>query len=290
MQFPWISTLFLAPLLAGCVSDQGFHMEQDIPTPAEEDTAPPVEAPPDVPVAVCDVSPNPITPPFEEATWNGTDSYDPNGYDIVEWEWTLASQPEGSAVRLPPGDGAIRDGFVPDLAGEYVGQLIVANEIGDVSEPCQVTLESIPAEDLWIEMYWAVPADDMDLHLVRPGGQIESNDDCYYMNCVGGGPDWGVRSDKDDDPSLDLDDIPGTGPENINILQPESGEFTVYVHDYSGSNWGEAGADTREGNDVTVNVYLNGSQVWSNTKAITGEDNYTPFCRVDWEAGTVDSM
>ena len=288
MQHSWLLCFAIAPLLTACVSDQSFHMDQDVPAPIEEDTAPPIEPPADVPVAVCSVSPNPVTPPFEEATWDGSESYDDNGFEITEYRWSLVEKPEGSAVQLPPaqGDGAIRGGFIPDLAGDYVGQLIVTNSNGDVSEPCEVTLESIPAEDLWVEMYWSEPQDDMDLHLVRPGGQYENQqDDCYYQNCVGGGPDWGVRNDAKDDPSLDLDDIPGTGPENINILMPESGEFTVYVHDYRGST-----PDYQGTNQVTVNVYLNGSQVWTNTKPISGDDTVTPFCRIDWANGTVDTM
>ncbi len=290
MQQTWLLCFALAPLLTACVSDQQFHMDQDVPAPLEEDTAPPVEPPPDVPVAVCSVSPNPVTPPFEEARWDGRDSYDPNGFEIVEYAWTLASQPEGSAIRMPPGASAVRDGFVPDLAGEYIGQLVVTNDNGDVSEPCLVTLESIPAENLWVEMYWDIPADDMDLHLLKPGGSLESNGDCYYANCVNNSPDWGDRNNAADDPSLDLDDIPLTGPENINILQPEPGDFTVYVHDYTGSNWGVSNADTRAANNVTVNVYLNGSMVWTNTKGISGDDTYTPFCRINWETGVVTTM
>jgi len=276
--------LALLTAATGCVSDQGFHMEQEAPAPLEEDTAPPVEAPPDLPVAVCDVSPNPITPPFEAATWDGSESYDPNGGTIVDWDWKLRSQPEGSAVELT-GTGAVRPDFVPDLAGNYIADLVVTNDIGEASEPCTAILESIPAEDLWVEMYWTHPQDDMDLHLVRPNGQLESNNDCYFSNCVNGNLDWGEHDNPDDDPSLDLDDIPGTGPENINILMPESGEFTVYVHDYQWST-----PDVQGVNPVTVNVYLNGSLVWTNTKDIVGEDTYTPFCKVDWEAGTVTTM
>jgi len=275
--------------MSACVSDQQFHMEQDVPAPIDEDTAPPVEAPPDIPVAVCSVSPNPVTPPFEEARWDARESYDPNGLEITDYTWTLASQPEGSAIRMPPGNTAVREGFVPDLAGEYIGQLVVTNEDGVQSEPCKTTLESIPAEDLWVEMYWTQASDDMDLHLVRPGGTYESrNDDCYYSTCVGTSPDWGDRNSSVDDPSLDLDDIPGTGPENINILQPESGTFTVYVHDYEGSNgWG---ADYNGANQVTVNVYLNGSMVWTNTKGISGDDTVTAFCNINWETGIVNTM
>ena len=85
---------------------------------------------------------------------------------------------------MPSGSGAVRGGFTPDLAGNYVGQLVVTNNNGVSSDPCEVTLESIPSEDLWVEMYWTESGDDMDLHLLAPGGTIESNKDCYFANCV----------------------------------------------------------------------------------------------------------
>ena len=75
--------------------------------------------------------------------------------------------------------------------------------------------------------------------------------------------DWGILGDSSDDPSLDLDDIDGLGPENINIYNPQAnGTYTVFVHDYTGS----APSDTLGPNNVTINVYLNGTQAWSGTK------------------------
>ena len=73
-----------------------------------------------------------------------------------------------------------------------------------------------------------------------------------------------------DDPSLDLDDIPGVGPENINIFEPESGVFTVYVHDYPGSVRHEA-------NNVHVRIFLSGALAWEGSKSISGEDDFVPF-------------
>ena len=265
----------IAGLAVGCSVDNEFHKANDAPG---GDTG-------IAPVAVCDVSPNPVTPPFEEVTWDGASSFAPDGDAIAKYEWSLVERPTGSVAEMPRG-GAVREGFMPDMAGDYVGELVVTTEAGAVSEPCVVTLESIPAENLWVEMFWVESNDDMDLHLLRPGGSLESDGDCYFMNCVPpASPNWGERNTDADDPSLDLDDIDGTGPENINILNPESGAFTVYVHDYTGST-----PDFRGPNDVTVRVYLNGSVVWEDTRAISGEGSYTAFARVDWDAGTVQGL
>jgi hypothetical protein len=235
------------------------------------------------PVAVCDVSPNPVEPPFETATWDGSASYDPEGHTITDYAWALVSSPTGSSVRMPTGSSATRGGFMPDLAGEYVGRLTVTTDDGRISDPCEVVLESIPAEDLWVEMFWAVSNDDMDLHLLGPGGSLESNGDCYFANCTRG-LSWGA-SGTTDDPYLDLDDIPGTGPENINIAAPQSGVYTVYVHDYSFSTPDYYGA-----NAVTVRVYINGAKLYDQTKNISDDGSYTAFASIDWSSGTVNPL
>ena len=254
-------------------------------SPPIETGDPVEESPPDqAPVAVCTVSPNPVTPPFDSATWDGVASYDPGGGRITTYRWSLVSAPSGSAVTMPTGNSPTRTNFRPDLAGDYVGQLIVVNDAGLASDPCQTTLTAVPAQDLWVEMFWTHSGDDMDLHLLAPSGQLESTTDCYYANCTGGGLDWGTRGSAVDNPRLDLDDIPGIGPENINIAQPPSGSvYTVIVHDYPGSTYQQA-------NSVTVNVYLNGSLVWTDTRSISGENTYTYFASIDWSAGTVTTL
>jgi hypothetical protein len=234
------------------------------------------------PIAVCSVTPTEVQPNYETADWIGRESYDTDGYNITSWNWTLYSQPGGSAAFMPPGS-ADRNNFAPDLAGEYVGQLIVKNELGVESDPCYATLTATPIENLWIQMYWAHNDDDMDLHLLAPGGRLESSSDCYYANCVGG-LEWGASGDHDN-PSLDMDDIPGTGPENINIDYPENGTFTVVVHDYSGST-----GDYRGSNDVTVVIFLGGAQVWTDTRGISGDGTYEYFAEIEWPAGRVNSL
>jgi hypothetical protein len=229
------------------------------------------------PVAICEADPDEIYAVYESTTWVGRDSYDPGGLRIVDYEWALVSAPTGSTAAIR-GSGADRPDFVPDLVGEYVAELVVTNENGESSLPCLATLNAVPSTDLWVEMYWTVNNDDMDLHLVNSGGALTSDDDCYYGNCAGRSLDWGVSGASEDDPSLDIDDIPGTGPENINIFRPpEDGFYTVYVHDYTGST-----PDYRGDNEVTVNIYIAGELELTDTRTISGDGDYVPIANIDW--------
>ena len=266
-----------------------------IDTGVDEPEAPPEEDPeeepdPTTPIAACDVTPNPVSPPFESATWMGSDSYDPAGERITQYNWQLISSPEGSTAMMPFG-GANRGPFTPVLAGEYTARLTVTNESGLISDPCETTLQAVPAQNLWVEMFWSEYQDDMDLHLLAPGGSLETRTDCYYSNCTEAAQflfpmDWGVSSYTEDNPVLDLDDIPGTGPENINIADPVTdGTYTVVVHDYTGSTM-----DVYGDNEVTVNIYLDGTLSWTDTKVISGDGSYTYFAEIDWSTMTITAL
>ena len=233
------------------------------------------------PVAICSVDPT-STVPLTTVTWYGDQSYDTNNRPIVAHHWSIVSFPAGSAARLV-GTGANRYTEV-DLAGTYIAELIVENDLGQMSRPCRAATTVTPTEDLWIEMYWTFPGDDMDLHLLSPGGLPRTSGDCYFMNCVGWfPPDWGVNGYDGDDPHLDLDDIPGTGPENINIADPADGVYTVFVHDYPGSV-------NNTPNPVTVNIYIDGALVQTFNETVTLEDSDWYVCEIDWPSGTVTPL
>jgi hypothetical protein len=240
------------------------------------------------PIAICSVDPDQISlHTGSTATWIGAESYDPSGLDITSYDWRLISIPAGSTATMPSGSGPNRSGFYPDLVGTYMGQLVVTNEDGFSSAPCTATLDGVTLQDLWIEMYWTHALDDMDLHLVRPvsdaEGSLRTRNDCYFSDCIDADLDWGAHGESADDPSLDLDDINGVGPENINVESPEDGVFTVYVHDYPESVYdGE--------NDVTVTVYIGGVAVWTATRNVDAEGFFEPYCEIDWPSGRVTSL
>ena len=241
------------------------------------DTPPPLSAP----VAVCEVSPNEILAIHETADWIGNSSYDTDGGSIIEYRWSLVSAPAG-ATTMMPGGTANRRGFSPDIAGEYIGELVVVDNDGLSSDPCYATLNATAGDGLWVEMFWTHSGDDMDLHLLDDGGILTMDTDCYYANCTWGGLNWG-GSGTSDDPILDLDDIPGTGPENINIDSPARGTYTVYVHDYPGSSY--IGR-----NDVTVNVYFGGRLMWTDTRNVNLEGCYEPFVDITVPSGSTTSL
>jgi hypothetical protein len=239
-----------------------------------------------VPVALCTASSSTVAPIHGSTDWLGDESFDAAGGELVEYRWTLLSRPAGSAVELGENVSAPnRYNFTPDLAGEYTAELVVVNGDGVASEPCTATIDAIPDQNLWIEMFWTHPEDDMDLHLLRPRGEVGTDDDCFYDNCVNGGLDWGELGEVNDDPSLDIDDIHGTGPENINIPIPEDGTFTVIVHDYQFST-----PNYYDANEVTVNVYLGGQLAWTGSRSIRNEDTYTRFVKVSWPEGTITEL
>jgi hypothetical protein len=78
---------------------------------------------------------------------------------------------------------------------------------------------------------------------VREGDPLFSGSDCFFINCspnqsgtVRPKPEWcspdGPTAGPDD-PSLDIDDIDGFGPENINVDTPCEDTYHVYVHYWS---------------------------------------------------------
>lgn len=231
------------------------------------------------PVASCWADPNPAWALYDLVTLRGDGSADLGGGTLVEWTWTLLARPEGSHATLPEGD-ANRPGFVADLAGTYQAALTVTNDGGLTSLPCTVDLEALPRQALWVELSWALPGDDLDLHLLRPGGTLWTSGDCHWQNCQERALDWGVTGDAVDDPSLDLDDVEGTGPENINIQAPEPGTFSIWVHDHPDS-------DVLQTNPAMVRVWLDGVLAWSGTVDLEGEDRFLAIADVDVATSTV---
>lgn len=209
-------------------------------------------------------------------TWielQGETSYSPSGANIVDYQWTV-TQPAGSAQPLQPSPGHPNPKLLANAAGEYTFCLEVedANGLKSCAESC-VTVLVLPEDAIHVELLWSTPGDpdegdtgptkgaDLDLHFASPqatGPDIDCDGvgdpwfsnpfDVFWFNA---GPNWG---DKDplagDDPSLDLDDQDGAGPENLNMAKPADGAYAIGVHYWNDHDFGVSLA--------TVNVYILG--------------------------------
>jgi len=232
------------------------------------------------PQAVC--AADKTTMPLTTENFDGSGSYDADGQALT-FHWVLTPA-NGSAATLDNPSSPTPSIFV-DLAGTYRGELTVTNTNGQTNS-CRQNIESIPNENFRIELFWGVP-DDMDLHLLKTGSTAMSDahsspNDCYFANT---NPDWGVNGYGNDDPALDLDDIHGLGPENINIVDPamapHDGWYQVFVHDYPGTE------DYYPANDVTVQIYLNGALVNSYNFQMSDEDTDYYVAKIHWPSGQI---
>ena len=230
------------------------------------------------PTAIC--PPNIDTTPLTEVTLVGDATDD--GV-IVAWHWQLLQQPIGSSAAQPLPTNTQTATFTPDVAGEYPLRLTVTDDDG-LQGSCDVLLRAIPNENLRVELYWNPPENpndlsDVDLHLLHPAAPawFDMQLDCYYANCsaaAGMVLDWDVPGYVYDNPQLDLDDVDGFGPENINIVAPTVGEaYTIGVHYYDAQGYGPAEAYIKVycGETNVDPIYLAGP---TELTAELNQDNY----------------
>lgn len=111
---------------------------------------------------------------------------------------------------------------------------------GPVTE-LTVERQMCEAADIQITLTWDELGDDFELHLIRPGGRINDDaTDCTWTSCISSSPDWGVIGDPSDDPRKDVDNTGTLGPENIYLVRPEAGLYTVMVEHWG---FGDPSAD-----------------------------------------------
>jgi len=221
---------------------------------------------------------------LETIELRATGSHDIDG-SIVAYHWRVVERPPDSTAQISPHEGAPEVTFLLDLAGWYVFELEVTDNYGTSSRPnCQVVVEAVPDEDIHVQLVWDTPADpdqvdvgwgagaDLDLHFLHPLGQwFCAPRDVYYANP---NPDWATPFDPSDDPSLDIDDRDGAGPENVNLDHPENDRvYAVGVHYFSDHGFGPSW--------VTVRVYVRG------VLRFTAEDRRLEHTDQFWEVATI---
>ncbi len=257
-------------------------------------------------------------PPLEAITLDGSASSDPDALDgfPVRYEWTVIQRPAGSTSEpverfrnvLRPQDGGPEDDpatpqaqFFVDIAGEYVIDLQVTDLLNATapSEICRQSAARVrvladPLDDIHLQLVWETPGDpnqtdeagtDLDLHLLHPEGAdwFDSRYDCSFLNAT---PDWGGNYQVSDDPSLDIDDRNGAGPENINLDNPQNtdqisgrGQYLVGVHYYR-STQGNFGGVEYGHSQATVRIYLEGVLAYEGEERLEATNAF-------WEVGGI---
>ena len=236
---------------------------------------------------------------------------------IEAYEWVVIDRPDGSssmvvesfANPLVPNDGGVPDNpstpnalFFLDLAGTYVFSLRVTNAAGITapSEACPdaealITVTVRDGRDISVELVWDTPGDadqtdregtDMDLHFRHPMGMewFQAPYACYFGNSS---PDWGQIGFLDDDPSIDLDDTNGAGPERISLERAQDTEgfgagYRVAVHYYrstmgnfgNGGDWGPSTA--------TIRIHLAGVLAAERERILAQTNDFWEVADIFW--------
>ena len=200
-----------------------------------------------------------VARPLDSIELSGALSTSSEGVEVERYEWTLVSSPADSTSGLEArGD---QRALYLDLAGEYVVELKAWDAQGNPScAPKRVSIQAVPNEYVHVQLVWDTPGDadqtdnigaDVDIHLARAQDPWNSTTSCNWQSLS---PDWGVAFDPLDDPSLDIDDIDGSGPENINlnVVDPNA-TYRIGVHSFDAAGFGSS--------DVTVRLYIGGQLV-----------------------------
>jgi hypothetical protein len=216
-------------------------------------------------------------------TLSGSGS-DPDG-GAVTYRWTVTGRPAGSASN-PTSPTSASTNFYLDASGTYTLQLCVTDNEG-VTSCCTTSVVSTPPGVLHVELQWDQAWGDADLHLLNvtrtpPDGWWTVDDD-YFANPT---PDWGPAG-ATANPTLDVDDRDGFGPENITITQsPQSGTYNIAVHNYCGYSAGGSGPMT-----ATVRVYCMGALVATYSGVhIDRTDDWVTVARVTWPTCQVQQV
>ncbi|HEY3358070.1 MAG TPA: hypothetical protein VGQ83_32775 [Polyangia bacterium] len=178
--------------------------------------------------------------PLDTVTLTGA-ATDADGATTFSYHWRLVSAPAGNSAGLSGAPGSTpadvstqqHPTFFAQLAGDYVVGVIARDASGCDSAEVKVLVRVKPHASIHLELTWDRSV-DIDLQLVEgataPLFGTVSGDTCYWNDKV---PAWIPVK-----PSLDIDDVAGCNPENINFgsiggtQPPRDTYYSVYAHYY----------------------------------------------------------
>jgi hypothetical protein len=232
------------------------------------------------------------TVPVTTLELNASESYDSDG-EIATYRWELVDPPTGSSSAFAPNPDVAEPTFFLAVTGTYHFVLSVFdNESVESCEPGRVLVLVSPEGDIHVEMSWVTDGDpnpndtgagrgaDVDLHFARePGPWNESPNDTFWRNR---GPGWGDSGDEDD-PSLDLDDTDGWGPENATLSDPEDGMiYRVGAYYYSDHNFGPS--------DVRVRIWIGEDLRFDATYRNLRQHEFWDIARIEWPSRDISRV
>lgn len=234
--------------------------------------------------------------PLQTIEFDGRASSDAEG-TIASYQWEITERPDGSTAGMTPNSSVPNPTFFIDLAGTFRFTLRVFDESGVEScDSAEILVVSTPDEHIHIQIVWQTPGDpnemdtgggtgsDIDLHFMHPNGDWDTSPwDCHWKNKT---PNWGDSTSRDDDPSLDIDDTDGAGPENINLNNPEGtsavpvtykvGAFYFSDHDYGIAN-------------VTTRIFLDGTLQAERRFMGLADREFWDVARITWPTRDVEA-
>ncbi len=211
--------------------------------------------------------------------------------DPLSYRWEIVQRPPAANPdTLPvPADEAVTSVYV-DAAGTWVFSLVVTADspFGPLdSIPARCEVEALPVDEMFVELNWSGPTADFDLHVAENEADFFTvPGDCSWCNP---NPDWGVRGEPADDPTLGGDSASGGGPEFVSVPEPADGVYVVRVHAFDD---GEDGRTT-----ASVQVFLRGELAWEGQRVLSRnevwdvgqvnwpDENFGPYSVPSWDAG-----
>ncbi|MFO0652413.1 MAG: MopE-related protein, partial [Polyangiales bacterium] len=186
----------------------------------------------------------------------------------VSYRWEVISAPPGGSATLGS-PTSINTAFLAEIVGTYTVRFTATDAAGRTAS-CETTVTML-AHGLRVELNWdtgirtvdpsSTARTDLDLHLHNRTAPAWFNDpdDCYYNNRT---PRWDVRGSTADDPSLDVDNVYGFGPENTSVDAPvpNTQVYSVGVHYFYGSARSNA----------TVRIYCGARLIATYSRALNG--------------------
>lgn len=192
--------------------------------------------------------------PVKTVFLDASESFDPDG-TIEEIRWSVSNRPTDSISQVQPAGEGQGHTFFLDRVGNYVIELEVIDDDGNVScERDTLEIEVRPESDLYYELTWETPMDDdptddsgadLDLHYLHSYAERwnEKPWDIYWNNQTA---DWGKRDIESDDPKMLREETAGAGPEAIAHDDPVSGtSYVVGVYYYDDHGIGASFATVR---------------------------------------------